>query len=55
MEIEINHRGNGACPLCIKNGKCRIVKALAEATKTIKQSDRLEIVIYRCPDFEETA
>ncbi|MCK5674880.1 MAG: hypothetical protein KAH95_15985 [Spirochaetales bacterium] len=55
MEIEINHRGNGACPLCTKNGKCKITRALSEATKHIKQSDTLEIVIYTCPEFEETA
>lgn len=55
MKILINHRGNGACPLCTKNGKCRIAEALAVATKTIKRSEQLEIVIYTCPDFEETA
>ena len=55
MKIEINHRGNGACPLCKKNGKCRIASALTDAAKAIKQADQLEIVIYTCPDFEETA
>ncbi len=55
MKIEINHRGNGACPLCIQNGKCKITKALNEATNPIKQSDALEIVIYTCPEFKETA
>lgn len=55
MENEINHRGNEACPLCKKNSKCRIIGALAEATRPDKQSDKLEIVIYTCPDFKETA
>jgi hypothetical protein len=55
MKIEINPRGNGACPLCIKNGNCRITRALTNATKAVKQPDKLEIVIYTCPDFEETA
>ena len=55
MEIEINHRGNGACPLCTKNGNCKITRALNEATKSIKQSDKLEIVIYTCPEFKEIA
>ena len=55
MKIEINHRGNGACPLCVRNGECKITKALKDSTKSIKQSDQLEIVIYTCPEFEETA
>jgi len=54
MEIEINHRGNGACPLCIKNGKCRITRTLSKSIKPFKQSDKLELVIYTCPEFEET-
>ena len=55
MKIDINPRENGACPFCIKNGKCRVTRALADAARAIKQPDQLEIVIYTCPDFEETA
>lgn len=55
MRIKINPKGNGACPLCNKNGKCKITRALTDSIKGMTKPDHLEIVIYICPDFEEIA
>ena len=55
MEIKINVRDNGACPMCRYHGKCTIQKLLRESTgdKIIKKDDYMELVIYRCPQFAE--
>jgi len=54
MQIDINPRGNGACPLCRQNGSCRIQKALAGSLETISDQDApIEIVVYSCPLFKE--
>ena len=55
MEIKINVRDNGACPMCRYHGKCTIQKLLQESidNKIINKRDYMELVIYRCPQFAE--
>jgi hypothetical protein len=54
MEIEINARGNGACPLCNLNGRCRVQDTLTKAMDTFSsEDDPMELVVYSCPQFEE--
>jgi hypothetical protein len=54
MRIEINSRGNGACPLCAVNGNCRIQDMLKESLEVYSGEENLmELVIYSCPDFLE--
>ena len=55
MEININPRTNGACPICVYNEKCGIKNALKESVKNMGNKDSLEIVIYTCPKFREKA
>jgi hypothetical protein len=52
-QININFRGNGACPLCIKNKKdrCPIHSLIEKSLNVFK--DEFEIVIYKCPMFVE--
>ncbi len=54
MELHTNPRRNGDCPLCNKNGSCRVTRKLINSVTDENNKDRLDIVIYRCPDFEET-
>jgi hypothetical protein len=54
MEVEINPRGNGACPLCNSNGSCRIQDTLTKEMKTFSsKNDPMELVVYSCPQFQE--
>ena len=54
MRIEINSRGNGACPLCEVNGRCRIQDTVKDVMDGFSvESDPMELVIYSCPQFEE--
>ena len=54
MEVEINPRGNGACPLCDMGGSCRIQNTLLKAMKAYSSMDNpMEIVVYSCPQFQE--
>jgi hypothetical protein len=54
MRVEINPRGNGACPLCEKNGTCRIQKTLNESVTPFPDRDTpMELVVYSCPHFKE--
>jgi hypothetical protein len=54
MQIEINSRGNGACPLCGSNGNCRIQDTLANAMAGFSsEDDPMELVVYSCPRFQE--
>lgn len=60
MNLDINPRGNGACPLCAANGACRIQRRLRESIDECPgcsdpDSGDLEIVIYSCPGFKERA
>ncbi|MBN2874591.1 MAG: hypothetical protein JXM71_05810 [Spirochaetales bacterium] len=55
MKLVINPRGNGACPLCVLNGSCRIQRKLSENVNPVDSpnEDELEIVVYSCPFFKE--
>ncbi|MDR0600868.1 MAG: hypothetical protein LBG42_00665 [Treponema sp.] len=54
MKIEINSRGNGACPFCMSNGNCRFQDTLTVSmTKFSTEENPMELVVYSCPQFEE--
>jgi hypothetical protein len=53
MKLEINPRGNGACPLCAAASDCRIWRLLASSVETAESESEMEIVIYACPYFSE--
>ena len=53
MKLEINPRGNGACPLCSATGNCRIHKLLASGVEEAEADSEMEIVVYTCPYFSE--
>jgi hypothetical protein len=54
MNVELNSRGNGACPLCALNGECHIQDTLAETLNEFSaENDPMEMVIYSCPYFKE--
>ncbi|QQO10664.1 hypothetical protein [Breznakiella homolactica] len=54
MEVEINPRGNGACPLCSQNGTCRVQNTILKAMEAFSNKDNpMEIVVYSCPLFQE--
>jgi hypothetical protein len=55
IEIKINSRGTGACPQC-RYSYCHIATAIRRALEDeveAKHDNEIEIVIYRCPEFEE--
>jgi len=54
MKVEINPRGNGACPLCKTSGNCRVQDTLNNAMKDYSdENNPFEMVIYSCPRFQE--
>lgn len=53
MNLQINPRGNGACPICSHNGRCQIQSDLKDAIKKRDKDEELEVVIYTCPRFRE--
>jgi hypothetical protein len=54
MQIEINSRGNGACPLCDSDGNCRVQDTLKKAMDAFSsKNDPMELVVYSCPQFQE--
>ena len=53
MKLDINTRGNGACPLCSVNGNCRLHKLLASGIGDAGADSEMEIVVYTCPYFSE--
>ncbi|MFO7849878.1 MAG: hypothetical protein R6V67_07955 [Spirochaetia bacterium] len=53
MEVKINPRGNGACPLCYYNGRCTIQRKMSAALKDVKEKEEFELVVYTCPQFKE--
>jgi hypothetical protein len=57
MKVDINPRGNGACPLCVNTSNCRIKNSLSDAVVDISNPDSpsIEIVVYSCPLFKEKA
>jgi hypothetical protein len=53
MKLEINPRGNGACPLCAAASDCRIRRLFASSVEEAESESEMEIVIYTCPYFYE--
>lgn len=54
MKLEINPRGNGACPLCKFNVSCGIKRALqASVVSQGGKDEEMEIAVYSCPRFKE--
>jgi hypothetical protein len=55
MKLDINPRGNGACPLCSNHRNCRIQRRIGENLDVINSAPDLEmeLVIYSCPYFKE--
>lgn len=58
MEVNFSKQGTGACPLCkhFLYGRCHILSGLSRAANEQVQRKYdyvMEIVIYRCPEFEE--
>ncbi|MDR1596644.1 MAG: hypothetical protein LBR99_02965 [Treponema sp.] len=54
MDIVINPRGNGACPLCGQNDACRIQGTLFKAMEAFSaKNNPMEVVVYSCPQFQE--
>jgi len=54
MKVDINPRGNGACPICLNSGNCRIQDTLSKTLDNFSKSDDpMELVVYSCPQFQE--
>lgn len=56
MTLDINPRGNGACPLCASNGNCKLQQLLARSVADVSGGEEpsMEIVVYTCPYFRES-
>jgi hypothetical protein len=57
MEVAFSPRGTGACPLCSKLPRCTIRKDIEKSVAVIPGGEKkqMELVIYVCPHFVETA
>jgi len=54
MKVEINARGNGACPICKSSGKCRVQDMLKKSMAEFSsENNPMELVVYSCPGFRE--
>ncbi len=55
MDLDLNPRGNGACPLCRKERSCFIRKRLQNSLSDIinDRVENMQLVIYVCPNYEE--
>jgi len=54
MQVEMNPRGNGACPICSFAGSCHVQETLRETLEEFSSEDNpMELVIYSCPYFVE--
>lgn len=61
MDMVFNPRGTGACPLCRKLPRCNIRKDIEKTIASMPgggnegEGKQMELVIYVCPHFIETA
>ena len=55
MKVEINYRENGACPLCVHNGRCILQQSIRDSLDEFDtgRDDEMELVVYTCPRFKE--
>ena len=54
MIVELNARGNGACPLCAFTDNCNIQETIKKTLSQYTSEDNpMELVIYSCPKFTE--
>jgi len=54
MQVEMNARGNGACPICSFSGNCHVQETLrAKLDEFSSEDNPMELVIYSCPYFVE--
>ena len=55
MRLDMNPRGNGACPLCIRDSSCRLKRLLSASLEpeSDPEDSGMEVVIYTCPLFQE--
>lgn len=54
-EISFSTQDTGACPYCLYNERCHIQDGMIEFLEEEvddTRDDEMEIVIYRCPEFE---
>lgn len=56
IDVKFSHFNNGACPMCKHNTNCNILKSMNHSVNLVasaKFDKVMEIVVYRCPEFEE--
>jgi len=55
MNLELNPRGNGACPICTHLKDCAIRRRLISSIADVSSPDGegMEIAIFACPSFVE--
>jgi len=54
MQVELNSRGNGACPICSFTGSCHVQETIKKTMEEFSSEDNpMELVIYSCPYFKE--
>lgn len=56
VDIRFSALDTGACPFCVRYNQCHVIDSFKESIeKTIspKFDNVMEVVIYRCPEFEE--
>ena len=54
-DISFSTQDTGACPYCSHLNNCHILENLVELLEVEvddRYDDEMEIVIYRCPEFE---
>ena len=54
-DINISSQDTGSCPYCRYEGECHIIDTLIEILErevSDNYDDQMELVIYRCPEFE---
>jgi len=54
MQVVLNPRGNGACPICNFSEDCHVQDTILDTLAEFSSEDNpMELVIYSCPYFVE--
>lgn len=55
MNLELNPRGNGACPICSHITDCAIRRRLISSIAEVSAPDgeSMEVAVFACPSFAE--